>query len=522
MRLVRMLLASKIKLQISLLMLGISIALAWSIQAQEQESGDRVVELQGSAGDTVRVVLPVFCIEYDKPGPESHTTLSVYPQPVQEKVQRILQIAQALRGDPQARFLMLMHSPVYADILRNYSLPMWLMESDTIEAKIKELLRVRQRLDAYQRLGHVLLGEEALNRATQRAIWAVTCDVTPQQLLEDARKAAKTPQERIVADLDILFLLPYVQILLSEAQTDQKWTLPGGDWMPPVENEVSYPVVEVLLNYTSLPNILKSADECFRTNRWESAAFYYRHALSRPHPQALTPYLCLQLACTYDRLYQQYPAPDLEKWRRYSLEILNRNSSASIALLEGDNPPDFTKVPSDDIEKQLRQAEMALARIEYNTAAILARQVIESSSSTPDTCHALRLLAYACLAMGEVKEAHQALTKLVDKANAAEPSERETFGLDILADEANLILERLQVQHEYECLYKDAMERVRNGDLQEGVRLLQRAAGILPKCPSVHYLLGNLYAQLGQQEKAKEHWDRALKLCAFDKLPKME
>jgi tetratricopeptide (TPR) repeat protein len=285
---------------------------------------------------------------------------------------------------------------------------------------------------------------------------------------------------------------------------------------------VSYPVVEVLLNYTSLPNILKSADECFRTNRWESAAFYYRHALSRPHPQALTPYLCLQLACTYDRLYQQYPAPDLEKWRRYSLEILNRNSSASIALLEGDNPPDFTKVPSDDIEKQLRQAEMALARIEYNTAAILARQVIESSSSTPDTCHALRLLAYACLAMGEVKEAHQALTKLVDKANAAEPSERETFGLDILADEANLILERLQVQHEYECLYKDAMERVRNGDLQEGVRLLQRAAGILPKCPSVHYLLGNLYAQLGQQEKAKEHWDRALKLCAFDKLPKME
>lgn len=142
-----------------------------------------MLELQGSAGDTVRVGVPVSCVDYGKPGPEAHTTLSVYPKPVQEQVLRILQVASALREDTQTRILILMHSPVYADVFWNYVLVMWLMESEAIEAEVKKMLELQRRLDAYKRLGRVLLSEEALTMAVQRAVWIVTSDVTFQRLL---------------------------------------------------------------------------------------------------------------------------------------------------------------------------------------------------------------------------------------------------------------------------------------------------------------------------------------------------
>ncbi len=449
------------------------------------------LEVKGEKGAVVRVERDALCIEYGKEGPEAFTSFSLDGQPAQAEAVKVIAVASALREDPALRALVLSRSPLYAELLRRHAAAAWLLESPEIEQAIASQPQEEARLRAAQMVGAYLLGPEALQDAAQHAVWAVT-GVTPERLLADQASALQRRQDRdrIIAGgsgaasgVELQLLAPYVYLLLTEVGIEDKsWAPSGSEQLPRTEEALADPMMQFLLDYLAAGQLLAAADACAREGHWGAAAAYYEEALTRPLSRSLSARVAWQLALAYDRIPDDQTSSDKDQTRQ-QLQTLLAHAAPPEQTLEPPGPTDAAADSTEPAARELAAAESALRRGEHLACLAHALQALDANPDPNETSHALRLQAEAELAMGDTAAAKQTLSSFLRAVAQLPPPEADLLGLKSDALIALLYLRRLEIQDEFRRLQQEALDKLRVGERDAGLALLDQAAALLPGYP---------------------------------------
>lgn len=467
----------------TVLLAALCFLTAWS-EPRAAAAEAHVIDIQGMPGDVVRIDLPAFCLEYGKPGPAEHTTLSVQPKTAGETVDRLLYIGRVLRSDPDARALFLSRDPLYADLLWHAHLAQWLCESASVAKEIRKCPLGAPPYKLYRDLSAEAIGADFVDGAIQQAIWAANCDLTAQRLLDDELRDIEQPAERIALLVEFRLILPYVCMVLNEAGVTKSWHIPSDGWPLPAEDVVSDAQIDVLLGLFPTASLVRAGDACLTASKLRGAETYYLCALRHSFHPTEVRYLARQLLHLYDQA-----GYGLTQAREAARELAGTGEDMAV--------PGLALLPSDPISETLTAARCAFLVGDPQRCLEATQPILVGSAPLWARWKALQLSAYAALALGNPEEARSKLAQLVEMSQQSSLGLREIFAVDVTTTEAELILRRLDVQQHFDTLYQAALSDLQADDVVGAVAALVQAAELLPGSRSVHLLLANLYARLG-------------------------